>query len=1535
MIHIHENGITVVAKNEAKRGKVYELNGENYYVARGLADIRKIIDSKEFPLNRVVTSKLTSLNGLFQIQGGYRQLAVPDNFDDDISNWDTSNVLSMEEVFTGWPKFNQDISNWDTSKVESMHGMFKSSKYQGSYYMGPTSFNQDISKWDVSNVKNMSEIFLGATSFNQDISKWDVSNVVNMNYMFSGATSFNQNISKWDLGNVESMRGMFSDVVSIGIVAFVGTLEYNRAGSTSFNQDISNWDLSNVNDMNGMFSGATSFNQDISKWDVSNVNDISNMFSGATAFNQPLGNWNVSKIESMREMFRAATSFNQDISKWDVSNVENMYHMFSGAKSFNKNISKWDVSNVESMRGMFSSATSFNQDLNGWDVSSLYGVENMFYGATSFNAPIGKWNVKSITNMENMFREAISFNQDISGWDVSNVTQMKGLFQDATSFNQDLTNWKLNEKLPKSRTMFEGAEAFNIKEYNPFLNKKAKKREVDTSTAKLSSEDKKTISKIKKFLVSRDLDKIDLGLELLISLNNDQLYESLLHECKIDSSNNNLVSNKVFTGSGPAQPFLNYALINIIANAPEHVNKDESLQLKNITTIDTSKLNLKYDYSKFPKFIPLKKFTHLNLLKLNFNDFDFSKINISEAFVNHNIKKLEVKEAEGSLKWLSFFTKVENLSFQISNYSRQEISDFSFFEYLENLEFLDFYPKNLEDLNFLSNCKKLKELQLSIVDSYGDKFKLKNLDFLENLINLEKLTISGLGNEINIDGLIKCENIKYLSLSLTAGEGFNIKSLKGCKSLEYLKLDGISNVDLEGDILELGKIKVKSNLSKFSSDSKIFTILNDNNKIKEKSQEIIRVKENQLEDVGVVTHFKGSPFTGILEGRGTTFGVHNIFYSYEMLNGYKNGSKIEYYTSGEREGKAQVEQYYENDKYSKIVGIFNDRDENIIKDQLCVHSSHIEYKNDLFYYDNKPYTGSCYLKFETTGVIDGKYDEWATLKKNTIQDLLAKYSAWEITSYKDPRTLLFMLNLKNGTVINNFSVLNTKSCFEKLIIAEEIDIKSEPVYNWIVKKNLSSEGKSLKLNGKSLVITGVFENHSREELKNMIISNGGKPSSSVSANTHLIIAGSKVGPNKMLKAKELNIDIINENEFIEMYNSNSDDSHSSDEKYFMEIISDENVKLKNNNNSKNKLSSDVKKSFNEVKKLIFMRDLNKIDEGINLLISLNETEIFETLLDGCRLSYEDGRWGAVTRLETNKLFTGSGPAQPFLNYALFCVIANCPQDSKIDSSFFHINLTKMNINDFLPNYSLGGHDIFPPILKFSHLDSLIIDFKIFEEMNKGSDNKVDRKDWFKGNNIKSLDIPSCSGSLKWLKNFSELKKLNYKYGYYETLDYESFKYLTDLEELKLVDIKNTKNLDFIKNSKNLKKLTLEFSSYGNEIEFEDLNILKNFTNLQELVIKNISTNVNISSISNCLNIKKLIIKFQSNWSDDKKLEDCIDSNLFENCKNLEFFDVTGIKQISLKANIIDLNGLNGLNKLKKLKIDNFIINGIDDKVFIN
>ena len=79
--------------------------------------------------------------------------------------------------------------------------------------------------------------------------------------------------------------------------------------------------------------------------------------------------------------------------------------------------------------------------------------------------------------------------------------------------------------------------------------------------------------------------------------------------------------------------------------------------------------------------------------------------------------------------------------------------------------------------------------------------------------------------------------------------------------------------------------------------------------------------------------------------------------------------------------------------------------------------------------------------------------------------------------------------------------------------------------------------KVYNLDSKTIVITGVFENYSRVELKKIIESNGGKASSSISKNTSFILAGSKMGPKKKLKAKELNINIIGEEEFIKKYAS--------------------------------------------------------------------------------------------------------------------------------------------------------------------------------------------------------------------------------------------------------------------------------------------------------------------------------------------------------------------------------------------------------------
>jgi len=80
------------------------------------------------------------------------------------------------------------------------------------------------------------------------------------------------------------------------------------------------------------------------------------------------------------------------------------------------------------------------------------------------------------------------------------------------------------------------------------------------------------------------------------------------------------------------------------------------------------------------------------------------------------------------------------------------------------------------------------------------------------------------------------------------------------------------------------------------------------------------------------------------------------------------------------------------------------------------------------------------------------------------------------------------------------------------------------------------QNNSGKLNGKTIVISGTFEKHSREEYKELIEKNGGKNTSSVSANTSFILAGNDMGKSKKDKAQQLKIPIIDEEEFLKMVN---------------------------------------------------------------------------------------------------------------------------------------------------------------------------------------------------------------------------------------------------------------------------------------------------------------------------------------------------------------------------------------------------------------
>ena len=76
--------------------------------------------------------------------------------------------------------------------------------------------------------------------------------------------------------------------------------------------------------------------------------------------------------------------------------------------------------------------------------------------------------------------------------------------------------------------------------------------------------------------------------------------------------------------------------------------------------------------------------------------------------------------------------------------------------------------------------------------------------------------------------------------------------------------------------------------------------------------------------------------------------------------------------------------------------------------------------------------------------------------------------------------------------------------------------------------------RTTKLEGKKIVISGVFQHHSREEYKAMIEQNGGKNAGSISKATSFILAGDNMGPAKLEKAQKLGIDIVNEDQFLDM-----------------------------------------------------------------------------------------------------------------------------------------------------------------------------------------------------------------------------------------------------------------------------------------------------------------------------------------------------------------------------------------------------------------
>jgi len=226
-------------------------------------------------------------------------------------------VESMKEMFAHASSMNENIEDWNVSNVQNMSYTFRDA----------THFNQSLAKWDVGKVNNMSYMFYNDIFFNQPLNDWNVSRTQNMRGMFARTFSFNQPLNKWNTSKVHDMAQMFENA-------------YN------FDQPIGDWNVGRVLLMHSMFSYAKSFNQTLNKWNVSRVTSMRAMFNNAYNFDQDISSWDTHRVRNTSYMFQSARAFDQDISAWNMENVILIQSMFYAASAFYNDLSSWNVSNT-------------------------------------------------------------------------------------------------------------------------------------------------------------------------------------------------------------------------------------------------------------------------------------------------------------------------------------------------------------------------------------------------------------------------------------------------------------------------------------------------------------------------------------------------------------------------------------------------------------------------------------------------------------------------------------------------------------------------------------------------------------------------------------------------------------------------------------------------------------------------------------------------------------------------------------------------------------------------------------------------------------------------------------------------------------------------------------------------------------------------------------------------------------------------------------------------------------------------------------
>jgi len=227
--------------------------------------------------------------------------------------------------------------------------------------------------------------------------------------------------------------------------------------------------------------------------------------------------------------------------------------------------------------------------------------------------------------------------------------------------------------------------------------------------------------------------------------------------------------------------------------------------------------------------------------------------------------------------------------------------------------------------------------------------------------------------------------------------------------------------------------------------------------------------------------------------------------------------------------KATINQLYENNLIRDYADLYQLKKEDLLKLERFGEKSASNLINSIENSKNVPYHRLLYaLGIKHIGQTAAKtlskyFRSIDALKEASYQDLTeineigGKIAQSIIDFFHDDKNIKIIEKLENAGV--NLS-------------AEERDSREREAE--VAANQQIGEVSRNQLSGKTIVISGKFEQFTRDELKEIIESSGGKNASSISSTTDFIIAGENMGPSKRKKAEELNIPVISENEFLKM-----------------------------------------------------------------------------------------------------------------------------------------------------------------------------------------------------------------------------------------------------------------------------------------------------------------------------------------------------------------------------------------------------------------